>query len=222
MNRKIKLLLFAFAGLIVILAAISFGFYYYDKVILGSVDLAEIVDAKITYSFNGDEVVEGDDGYNASEHMITTYASKKTSMDTEEYPQLCDLHATLDIETEISIRIRVRINDAWINHKIFYAGGDKSEYTNRPLDNEDGSTPFTFDTNWTYDEKTGYLYYNEVLKAGSYSLDFLVNDEVNEDMKYYFTYTTAAVSYRESKHCELQITVEAVQASRAYAVWGVK
>lgn len=221
MKRRVNLLLIAFIGIFIILSAVTFGFYYYDKVILGNVDVGEIVDAKVIYSFNGVDVVEGDDGYNHEEQMIITYASKKTSLDTENYPQLCDLHATLDIETEISIRVRIKINDAWINHKIFYSGGEKSEYDFRPLDNADGSTPFKFDSDWTYDEKTGYLYYNSVLKAGSYSIDFLINDEVSDELKYYFTYTTAAVSYRESKHCELQVSVEAVQASRAKAVWGI-
>ena len=222
MKRRIKLLVIAFISILIILTAVTFGFYYYDKVIIGNVDIGEIVNSSVTYTFNDDVVEDGDPGYNAIENVITCFASKKTSMDTEDYPQLCDLHATLNIETEISIRVRIKLDDTWIDHKILYSGGEKSEYDKRPFDNEDGSTPFTFDENWTYDDKTGYLYYNGVLKKGTHSIDFLVNDEVSEDMKYYFTYPTVAASYRQSKHCEFKVYVEAVQASRAYAVWGIK
>lgn len=231
MNRKIRLLLIALLSLVVISGVSTFAYFYFERRLEGNVDIGKITNTSVRYYYNDEngnnvDFVNNEKGYDATKETLTCYASIATIDDTEGYLQLCDIYASVHVEAEISVRVRVKIEDAWCDNKIFYSDGRRTTSYNIIPDVSDfkntngiivDNGPFIFGDNWTKKDD-GYVYYDLIVK-GENDIDFIVNG--SNQLDYYYMYDRSSVAYRSIMFTEIKIIIEVVQANRAHELWGI-
>lgn len=75
---------------------------------------------------------------------------------------------------------------------------------------------FNFDSNWEYDEKTGYAYYQGVIESGvTDNLSVIKHGTFEKEL------ANGGYGYRETIFVSLEFQVDVVQANRAEEIWNV-
>lgn len=154
-------------------------------------------------------ITEDTPGYDNG--VLTCYASQKMAYNTLEYIQLNQLQTSVSYSSEISTRLRIKIQDSWKSVKIYTNETTRVEPIRKYVDEH-----FVFATGWVYDATDGYAYYQNLIlpNAAVDGINCLTNSS-------YVLGLESGIGYRETIYIELQFQVEVVQANRASAVWGV-
>lgn len=157
------------------------------------------------------------------DNTLTCYASKIRSYDTLGYVEFSKLKSTINYNSNINTKIRIKIQDVWISNKVYSTGREINNIIAKQQVDEDSQNtiiPFTFSADWEYDLSSGYAYYKKTVKKGSsISLDFIEN--YNASNAYYYP-SISGSGFHETILVQLSFKIDIVQANRAYSVWGVK
>ncbi len=153
--------------------------------------------------------------------VISCYASKPDqNQDKEGYINLNQLKIEVEFNTNIDTRLRVKIQDSWISKKVYLNGTQTETVITKDWKTEDTTNnPFNFATDWTYDETTGYAYYNYIVdttqsdETGNFEKVFL-------DSSSYFYQKDQGLGFREVILIDISFQFDLIQANRAKAVWG--
>lgn len=215
-NKKVVRKIWLVMILLVFIVSSSiavFALYTSQKDIIGTVKSGAITNIAINmseYNAGGDIAVDSSTvGYDAG--VLTCYATKRTSDNTADYMQLCNLKATVGYSATLNTRLRVKIQEVWISEKVYA----NNKIVPTIISKKSNTNYFVFEENWTYDESTGYAYYSEMIsKSDSISVPFITNGS------FYYT-TTSGIGYRETIYIQVQFQIETVQSNRAKKVWGV-
>lgn len=151
--------------------------------------------------------------------MVTCYATEKKGFveENDEYFHLNQLGFEFSFKTDIDVRVRIHVRDAWISHKVYPNGSVVKNYISKDKLEATGVSPFYIsDGNWFYDETTGYAYLKSVVQA--HSSEYTYSFQTNSD---YFYTAKDTGGYRESVLVETSFIVDIVQANRAEQKWGV-
>ena len=230
MKKRVNLLLIIFLSTVIVFSATTFGYFLFQRNINGNVDIGKVTSVEVIhyYQNNGVNTIinPNEKGYNEEKQTLTCYASRSTIDDTEGYLELSDLYTKIKVNSQISVRVRAKIEDTWIDNRIFYSDGHRFTIYNdvptvdrfRDTDNIIVSSgPFKYANNWTVGSD-GYLYYDLVIK-GENELDLIVNGD--NLLAYYYIYDRSFVAYRSVMMVEFKVIVEVVQANRAKELWGI-
>lgn len=217
-NKK-KLIIISLITIVLILASTTvFAFYQlnrsikangsYGKINSCSIDLYELTNRgsldneSALYS----KIEDAREGY--SDGVLYCYASERKSYNQEDYVEVRNLKAVVNIDTQIDTYIRVKIKDSWSSYRIYNSGTKKNEIIPKQ------SQAFELDSlKWYYDESSGYAYYKQIVNG---QLPITMFDYSN-----YLYQLKSSSTYRETIFVSVSFAAEAVQANRIESVFGV-
>ncbi len=187
-------------------------------------------EASIVATIN-DEQVTTDPTY--EELFRLNGATKELVVEKEDTNKnyLEDLSVNIELRNDIPAYLRVKISDEWVVKRIIGSTeyeeiiaheNGKANVSGNVEGNEDlkriadAICPFNLDTKWFFDEKTGYIYYQDLLDKN------LDNMTIPLILNKGYTYNIRSNDiYSETCEVTLNIKVEMVQANRIEAFWGI-
>ncbi len=215
MKKKIIISCFIFVALVVCGLTVH-GAFTRNKNINGQGKSGKILDSEIELvTYNRDTkkyslIDENTAGYQNG--VLICYASKKQVYNEEGYSELKDLGVNVSLETDINVRLRIKVQDVWMSYKVYPSGTKKNDIIAKDIT----ENPFNFDSNWKYDPETGYAYYQGILNAGSSTgISVIKYGDYEKEL------STAVGGYRETIIVSISFQLDIVQANRAEAIWGV-
>lgn len=232
MRRKKILLVYAIVSLFIVLSTTVFGAFEMIRTISNSnvnVGNISLEDPIVSYwdSANGTytQITAENPITGYSNGVLSTYATSKKETDTEGYIQLNQVGVTVAFKSDISVRLRVKIQDEWISRKVYNSGTIKTSIITKDWKSSaDFVSPFSFAVSgstelWDYDVTTGYAYYNGIIAGDTtgttITKEFLVHNT------YVYETSSTIIGYRETILVTLAFQIDLVQANRAEKVWGV-
>lgn len=184
------------------------------KAVIGADGLSMVIlDKDIMESSSGSTKINADE-------KITCSATENKSDSENIY--LSQLGLEFSFTSEIACYVRIHIQDAWKQTRIYNATGTvMAKYIVK--EKVDGKSPFMVDDeNWYYDEAENCVYLKEMYvpekdaEGNFISKSYTFN--VNEAY-YYFLKTVG--TYSEYIDIDVSFTVDIVQANRAKALWHI-
>lgn len=184
------------------------------KAVIGADGLSIVVlDKDVMESASGSTKIDADEN-------ITCSATENKSSNSNIY--LSQLGLEFSFTAEIACYVRIHIQDAWKQTKIYNATGTvMAKYIVK--EKIDGKSPFAVeDEEWYYDEEENYVYLREMyVPETDENGDFISKSYTFNVNEAYYYYLKTVGTYSEFIDIDVSFTVDIVQANRAKALWHI-